>query len=375
MKLLKGAIIVLICLVFWFAIDFTLTSLGLGPWKINNFSTGMKHDVYHHDLKPNLNNKARWGNVFYQICTNEFGFKISCDNISKPSPKAYDIAFMGDSFTEAVGMAYEDSFVGMYAAQNPEVSVVNLGCISYAPSIYYKKIEYLLQQGFSFKHVIVAIDIGDIQDEAIYYAISEDGSRVIDKAPTKKVREKKVVESNKPTKQATITDTRSTEQFFTKKYFEYTWYLNLILDALLRPELGLKEFDTFPYRSAWTHSNVVGSDYGAVGVAGGKAQAVESMTKLKKLLDAHNIKMSVLVYPWPAQLMYAPRSHKGVTLWKNFCEKVHCENFINANDIFYDGVESTSLEQVINENYIRGDFHFNKKGNALITSVLQEYIK
>ncbi len=386
-----------ICLLCWFTLDFTLTALGLGPWKITTFVKGMPHAVYHHDLKPNLNNTIRWGNVFYQICTNEYGFKIACSQENTPSLKNYDIAFIGDSFTEAVGMVYEDSFVGMFAAQNPKLSVVNLGCASYAPTVYLKKMEDLLQRGFTFKHVVVGIDISDIQDEGIAYALSADGSKVIDKATLQKNAPPHAMASSAnavssatlapantqpettklkvETKPAPDSNKRRQGKYFAEQYLEYTWFLNLIVDSMLNPDLSLKRFDTQPYRSGWTHLQDVAGTYGPEGVAGAQAQAIDSMTKLKTLLDAHGITMSVLVYPWPAQLMYAPRTHAGVTLWQEFCQQVQCANFINANDIFYDAIESSNLEQVINENYIRGDFHFNRTGNLHVYQAIQKALE
>ncbi len=70
--------------------------------------------------------------------------------------------------------------------------------------------------------------------------------------------------------------------------------------------------------------------------------------------------------------MHAKRNHEGVTLWENFCKKSACYKFINANNIFYDKLEATSISAVINDNFIRGDFHFNKAGNALVFEEIQK---
>jgi hypothetical protein len=48
-------------------------------------------------------------------------------------------AVHGHSFTEALGVAYEESFVGRFAAAFPQLDVLNGGVSGYAPSVYYAK--------------------------------------------------------------------------------------------------------------------------------------------------------------------------------------------------------------------------------------------
>ncbi len=362
----NAMIIILVTAVFFLGADFLLTFLKLDPLsKQNNaraFVKGTRHDIYHHDLKPNVDNDASWGDNYHRLCTNEYGFKISCDDKGKTAAKNYDIAFMGDSFTEAVGMAYEESFVGLFAKNNPLLNVVNLGVSSYSPAIYYAKIAYLLQQGFTFKHVIVGLDISDIASEGVLYTL--EGNKVIEK--------QKVTPSG--TAQSVEENVKKNKGIF-EKYFKYTWYINLVIYEYFNPTKKVAHsFDNLHKYSNWTHTDNPPL-YGDAGLEGAINQAVANMTKLKKLLDAHNIKMSVLVYPWPAQLIYAPREHRGVTVWQEFCEREKCANFINANPFFYDAMEQTSLEDVLHENYFLGDMHYNKNGNAMVYKAIEQSFK
>ena len=66
----------------------------------------------------------------------------------------------------------EDTFVGKFAEKKNSKVVVNLGVASYSPKIYYKKIHYLLNQGFIFERIIIFIDVGDIYDENKYELIN-----------------------------------------------------------------------------------------------------------------------------------------------------------------------------------------------------------
>ncbi len=357
---------------FFLGVDFFLTSLALDPMnkrtQKNAFITRERHNVYHHDLKKNVDVETSFGSSFYRLCTNEFGFKISCADKGKESEKKYDIAFIGDSFTEAEGMDYEKSFVGLFAQNNPSLKVVNLGVASYSPSIYFVKIAHLLKQGFTFKHVVVAIDISDISNEGLLYDISNDGRKIVEKTKITSSGEVAQKNTTKPKANTAKPKTKSVIE----KYFGYTWHLNLIIHEFFYPtKLSLKRFDNYPYISDWTH--VTKSEhYGKNGVDAAIQQSLESMEKLKNLLDAHGILMSVFVYPWPAQLMYAPMNHRGVTVWENFCKEKKCANFINANPLFYAEMERTSLEEVIHANYFLGDFHFNTQGNKLMYEALQK---
>lgn len=143
-----------------------LLSIAMGELPKDKFRA--PHPVYHHTLIPNYDGIGYWGPGTYHVCTNGSAFKDRCDR-KGITEKSFDIAFMGDSFTEGVGMPYEQTFVGMVAAKHPELKIANLGVVSYAPSIYLAKLRELYAQGYQFKKVIVFVDIGDVQDEALTY--------------------------------------------------------------------------------------------------------------------------------------------------------------------------------------------------------------
>jgi hypothetical protein len=41
--------------------------------------------------------------------------------------------------------------------------------VSYAPTIYLRKLEDYLNRGYTFKKVIIFVDISDTMDEALYF--------------------------------------------------------------------------------------------------------------------------------------------------------------------------------------------------------------
>ena len=73
-------------------------------------------------------------------------------------------------------MAYEDSFVGMFANRFNELKIANFGVSAYSPSIYLTKVKHILHSGINFKHLVVFVDISDPQDDSARYIINSKGS-------------------------------------------------------------------------------------------------------------------------------------------------------------------------------------------------------
>src|SRR5690606_2268526 len=73
---------------------------------------------------------------------------------------------------------WEETFVGRFALQSPQLEVLNAGVLSYAPSVYYRKTAWLLEAGYAFDELVVYLDVSDIQDEAIAYREDANGNIV-----------------------------------------------------------------------------------------------------------------------------------------------------------------------------------------------------
>ena len=105
------------------------------------------HEYYHHGLVSNVSNVySKWANQVYKISTNSLGFRDSISrNISNRSDN-YRILLIGDSFTEALGVDWNDSFAGILfnRLENRGIEILNAGVIGYSPRIYYLKTEHLL---------------------------------------------------------------------------------------------------------------------------------------------------------------------------------------------------------------------------------------
>ena len=114
----------------------------------NNRAHRIKSFYYHHDFRPNASFVDQWGYNKTIINTNNLGFKDS--EIRDVTFKKKNILFIGDSFTEGVGLMYEDTFVWIIEkklkSENSDIEILNAGVQSYSPKIYYTKLYDILER-------------------------------------------------------------------------------------------------------------------------------------------------------------------------------------------------------------------------------------
>jgi len=150
------------------AFDIAYSSLTSGEEKER--SARIANPVYDHGFAANFEGHGVWGDLRYPLATNNLGLKDASVRDVPLKPDSRRILLIGDSFTEAIGMSFEDSFAGqLYRAgqqRSEKIEFLNAGVASYSPSIYYKKIKYLLERGLQFDEVVVFSDSSDVNDEA-----------------------------------------------------------------------------------------------------------------------------------------------------------------------------------------------------------------
>ena len=131
-------------------------------------SYAIKSDIFHHNFLANFKGLAGWGNVRYDFCTDGNGFRDNCSNQFNEI-KEFDIGFIGDSFTEGLGVEYENSFVGIIenkiTSEFDNFTVLNAGLSTYSPIIYLSKLNYLIKKKIPITKVFVVICGGDLYDD------------------------------------------------------------------------------------------------------------------------------------------------------------------------------------------------------------------
>lgn len=319
-----------------------------------DLSIGIKDDVFDHHFKSSYKtNRAGWGPIRFTICTDPNGFRTNCKNQYR-NLKKFDIGFIGDSFTEPVGINYEDSFVGLIEEKLKNKKIANLAITSYSPSIYFSKLNYLISKGFVFKEIIVFLDISDIRDETICYKL-----------------ENNIVERRKDLSCLRLEPNLNEKFWF---YFKKRFRLSFEFYNIIQINLYNLKIIDYPIpkkvldnpRSNWTH-NYDEKFYRYLNLSESTGLALKNMELLATLLKKNNIDLSLAVYPWPGTLKYDVEKNKHFTLWKNFCD-LNCKKFYNLMEPFFKMKDNEGFSSLYKRVYIKNDIHFNEEGNSIIAN-------
>lgn len=308
---------------------------------------GERSPLFHHTLKAAANyDYQRWGHLRHSVSTNSLGFRDKSVREVSLLPPGYRVVFMGDSFTYGVGLPYEKTFPCLVeqALAEDGVEVLNAGVVSYSPAIYWKKTEYLLEEaGLRFHHLVVFLDISDIHDEAVFYDTKE-GRVVWIQGPAPALRE-----------------------FF----FEYTTIVRNLWEGTEKayhritraPDTRRTEEDrryaANEYRSLWTVDPEAFRDYGATGLR----KAKRHMGRLHDLLQRHGIGMTLVVYPWPTQILHGDLDSIQVSHWRHWAEQ-RSVLFIDLFPAFIPAERDP--KEAIRRHFIPGDLHWNERGHRLV---------
>jgi lysophospholipase L1-like esterase len=333
-----------VALAWLFCFDFVagslLEAIGSNPaWRKPDLDFRVAHEIYHHDLKPNVDVTARWGNVEYTLRTDDLGFRVAGATSSASRPSQRRLLVIGDSFVEGVGLAYEETFVAglalRLAARGVEVS--NAGVVSYSPSIYLRKTRFLVEErGLVLDAVLVLLDVSDVEDEAVYYRIASDGAI-----------------------------TREGEGSMRDRVFDLVERNTLLLSSLRTLVRRLREGHAPPrpedalnrWRALWTHDDDAWREYGESGLA----LATERMDALARFLDGRGIRLAIAVHPWPDQIVRGDLESLQVRHWRAWA----AERGATFIDLFPSFIGDRPAHEVLPAHFIAGDVHWNARGHAL----------
>jgi hypothetical protein len=344
--------------------DFVLTRVKPPPAN-PDLEFRIQDPVYSHTLKPMFStDRAVWGRAMFTLRTNSLGFRdASVRTVGKaPPPGKRRVVVIGDSFTEGIGLPWEETYVGRFAAALPQLEVLDAGVLSYAPSVYWRKTQWLLDAGYTFDELLVCIDISDIQDEAIAYRERPDGTidyvgYGINYFAT--VDNPALADPGWKPPGTSAAAAAGDWKAWMKAHFAYT---NLAY-SLVKSRVRNPQTPHRMLRSYWTvDPNIPG--YGEMGVEAGLRKSTAYMDRLAALLAARGIALSVAVYPWPDQLEFDKADNRGVTHWKAWCEHHGCARFIDPTPDFFafKGGHPDWRERL----FVRGDVHHTPEGAAIV---------
>ena len=354
----------LYCVALFLAFDFSYSALTRG--EENNRSARVANPRYDHGMAANFNGYDVWGGVRYRLVTNNLGFK---DESVRDVPLKSDsrrILLIGDSFAEGIGMSFEDSFAGMlYRAgqdRREKIEFLNAGAASYSPSIYYKKIAFLLEIGLQFDEVVLFSDPSDVTDEATSYFCIDDDPKYHAYCTTMEgsVQPPGV---SPPKKMDFLVD-----------HFVVTNRLHIYIKRSIQTFLGNRRraIEIDHARIGWAIPGFDASkDCQPLGVDGGIARSLQNMRALSDVLASRNIPLTIVVYPWAPQLAQSGGDSRQVSLWRDFCAG-RCKTFVNLFPVFF---EATKADKDWYEHlFILGDDHFSAAGNRFMFQAIAKHL-
>jgi lysophospholipase L1-like esterase len=349
-----SALMILYCVAIWAILDFAWSSLS----SRSVGSPRIAHPGFHHTLAGNFDGFAIYAEHLHRLYTNSLGFKDATVRRVPLKTSTRRVVLIGDSFTEGVGLPFEDTFAGMlYAAgqeHSPKIEFLNAGVASYSPTIYYRKIKYFLDQGLRFDELVVFPDMSDVLDEASrYFCIDED-----------------------PVYRSYCAgDVFSRVEFnigrFLQTRFVMTDTIRMHIKSVLHdwrspgknPRLERSYFDRWAAPDFDPHAHFNAPLFAPLGVEGGIARSLGQMQKLLELTRAHGIKLSVVVYPYGSQIAYGQRNNRYIDMYLDFCER-NGIRFINLFPAFFAAADAHADWR--KRYFFFNDFHYTAEGNRLL---------
>jgi lysophospholipase L1-like esterase len=316
--------------------------------------------VYHHDFKANVDVPAAvWGPYRYRLKTNSLGFKDRKVRDVALKGQLRRIIFLGDSFTEGLGFAWEQTFVGQIASglEADGIEVLNGAVTSYSPAIYYAKTKHLLETvHLALDEVVVYIDISDAQDDAEYFEIDRDG-RAVERADAPDLRHMDEVRNYVGRSRLEAFLYRNTLLYKTLYFSTKNRRVQVFPSDLLGASVGL-------VRGAWTFNDAAFEAYGKTGLV----KMTENMDRLLEMLRRRGVSLTVAVYPWPGQILFNGLDTPQNAHWRAWAAK-HGVSFI---DHFPDLGDLGNRQAAIEKYFLPGDVHLNEAGHRLIARKFME---
>ena len=304
---------------------------------------------YHHELVRNISNlNVLWGKEDYKISTNSLGFRDKNNREIPLKNDIYRIILMGDSFTESVGVNWENSFPGILSENliKKNIEILNAGNIGYSPKIYYLKTKYLIENvKLKFDEIIVFIDISDLDNESIYEDFDPEN-----------------------------------HNFFKKliiKHSSYSFVYRVFINKKISFQQGIpyardikkKHKMLTNWWSGGREGRVEAWDITDSRVKKGFQLAFENMSKLLKICKENNIKVKLIVYPW--QYTITDKNHPHEFLWEKFAKKHN----ISFTTLFAEFFNRCDFQGKSCDNFfIPNDVHWSAEGHKFVAKLLLDKI-
>lgn len=319
----------------------------------------MPDEYFHHGIKPNSSGTDTYGAYSAPYFSNSLGLRDGKIREVSARKNGARILFIGDSFTESGFLPWEETFVGRLAVNlEPRgIEVLNAGVASYCPTLIRIKLRRLIQdQGLEVDRVIVFLDISDVADELFYEEGPDGKAKSIRYGPFRAQAERL----------AKIDAVCDWMELNVEKKFA-------LIGAILRnlrlqwrrhgDRDGVTAFDKIPeWKYGWPDYQ---GEFQPL-VEKGLTKAKQEMTGVAEFLKSHGIRLTLAIYPWPAQVRAGTKPSRAEKEWSAWARENGAE-FLSLFPLF---VNEHPAEEVIGVYYIRNDGHWNEKGHKLVAEEL-----
>ena len=353
--LINLLVILILVIIFDLIINLFLTknfkkSIGTS----RNYS--LKSVKFHHEIAPNINVYEYWGQKKYKVQTNSYSMRVE-DRLSKNIQKnKKGVAFIGDSFVYGSGIDIQNHFITLVKKKNNNYNYFNLGYVSYSPSIYYKKLKYLLEiEKLNFNKIFIFIDHSDIQDEGTFYREDKNGNIVRKWLNDDQVKNKNFKYLFK--------------NYFKQHSFSYKLYENLNspkISSSVKNCLDQKDKNFKKYIDQERFG------YSYISTINRKKWIIDGINKTKFYLDEinklskkHNIEIFIVAYPSALEVIDGISHKKSdhFILLKNW-SNLNNVTLINTGEGF---IKNNNVKDYL-DNFIECDVHWNNNGHKIISN-------
>ncbi len=330
------------------AADFTLTHLSYRLSKTSKNSNPslirVASPIYHHGLMPSrAETDYTYGPFRFSLVTNSLGFRDKSTRTVPKRSSQHRILFIGDSFTEGLGVDFEDSFVGQISEHfsHKQVEVLNAAVASYCPIIYYRKLKYLIEEeGLRFNEVVLFMDISDVQDETFYHW-----------------GENESVQGPQSPWHISDAHQKGRVGYFLHLHFRLTSYVYEKIWCVLQPRRCLRPPVGY-MRARWATDALAYEAFGKKGLE----LSLRHMDRLWDLLQKNSIKLTLAVYPWPDQILDGELDSLYVSTWRNWSQ----DRGVTFLDFFPAFIGEEDNSETIKKYFFADDVHWNRLGHKKV---------
>jgi hypothetical protein len=320
-----------------------------GVFRINADATGFRRQDrdYSHGLAAKRVTTATWGKLSYTLATNSLGFKDDSPRDVPLQSSGPRLMFIGDSFTEGMGLPYAQTWVGLVdkVLSTQGVEVLNGGVLSYCPKTVYYKTKALLDGGLRLSNIVFFIDVSDMADELIFN----------DFLPANKDQDdawtRRYVKTPQPPSLAQYSLIYRT---LLKRQGRDPWKKTVFTE----PHTG-ESFVFDPNdRAAWTRGQP--PDW----LQAAEGSAAYYVTKLAALCAAHAIGFEIAIYPWPQEISANDAHSRYRSFWQTFSAEQHVGCY-DLHEAFFPAGPA-ARQQILALDFIPGDTHWTAAGHQLV---------